>query len=242
MANGSPLGLAVIDLGAIAPLVTSPTYTDIFNETMGDAATDADGMAVNLDEINALSDAFGGEINDVIGSLAAGAVDAAGAGLDLAPLDATIGRYVGTLDVGTGIVADASALAPPQLLEFPINPNFATQGIRPPVLSTIDIGTVVVGGAPYKHLIGSSTPTATGTRGTTDVQLFGGDADIFKITVVQGPPEKFQDKTGNRWTDYPYSYYLVMTPTKAGQFIAQVNAGIVGVGFSIITFTVTITP
>src|SRR5882762_903795 len=118
---GAPFNLKIIDAAAPAEIVSTPSYTDIFNEVMGTAATDQDGFAEDLASLATLVSAFEGEVTapDVTDGLASATAIYDGA--DPAPLDATVANYVGTIPTGKQFVSDGEALAPPKILELPIS-------------------------------------------------------------------------------------------------------------------------
>jgi hypothetical protein len=89
-----PLGLTTIDLGTLPNIVTSPTYTDIFNETVGVLGTGADGMPARIAELADRAAAFEADValgdGDLADTINAGAAQDVSTANNLAALVPTV--------------------------------------------------------------------------------------------------------------------------------------------------------
>jgi hypothetical protein len=223
------------------PQNTSPGFTQDVIDTLGNAGDSTDGFDQLVAAVGQLIDGWDAATAAQDADL--DAVLALAGTTNPAPLDTSFAGYVATIPYGQSLVDSAVQLVPPQLLQLPLSPNFNPSIPSPPALSSVDFGTVKLGSAPIVHLIGTSTVTKLGRHGIWNVTFADGDTAIFQLRTVQGPPQKFSDRTGNTWVDYDFTYNLVMTPAKLGKFVAQVDSGSVpSAGFNIITFSVNVVP
>lgn len=238
---GSPLGITRIELGTPPDFTTGPTYTDIFNETLGAAATDADGFPEAVDKVNGLLDAFGSDVADTAAGIDIPGLIAQGSGLDIAPLDTTITNYEGTVPMGRQLVAATQALAPPDLLTFPIDPAFGPGLHAPPAQATVDLGTHRVVDGPFSYELGTWELINERVYRRLGIQfavLSHGDSLIFRVNQVTTSFQR--DPNGTTSDGY---YALVITPATPGALIAQVSVagGAYGTG-TIVTFNLTLIP
>lgn len=192
---------------------TGPTYTQIFQDTIGALGSDADGFPQMFAQLTALSSAFGVELaaDQAIGPVATlGGVPGI---LDPAPLDGTIGNYIAAGATGDAILATAASIVEPQLLTLPITPGDGSTNFLPPANATHDFGTVKLGSPPVSFQVGSyiSDP-------------FTGDTgDIPKDFTVQAPPftEWLTYTDIHQGTQQRVDFGITMTPLAVGQFTAQ---------------------
>lgn len=198
-----------------APFVpdAGPTFTEIFNDTMGDLGTDADSFSSLFTQLQSLSNAFGGELaaDQAIGPIATlGGIPGI---LDPAPLDTTIGNYVAASPTGDAILADVGNLSEPQLLTLPITPGDGSTNFLPPGQATHDFGTVKLNSGPVQIQVGAYTET----------QFTGDVGDSSKGFVVQAPPftEWFNYVDRQQGTVTDVTFGITMTPLAVGQFTAQ---------------------
>jgi hypothetical protein len=232
---GAPFNLKLVDAATPAEIVSTPSYTDIFNEVMGTAATPDDGFAENLAKLATHISAFEGDVG-----AANAEVDLAGAissydGVNPAPLDATISNYVGTIPAGHQFVTDGQALTPPAILELPISPSSGGVPAAPPILASHDFGTLKLGGPKVALELGTSVFVVNGTTlGLLDVQLINSDHPEWSI-------ETTEHDTLNG--DQHITYFVNVIPKFLGKSTAQVNTNKVNdTQYTIHTFTVDVVP
>jgi hypothetical protein len=232
---GAPFNLKLLDPAAPAEIVSSPSYTDIFHETLGTAATDQDDFANHLAKLTALVDSFQSEVDTTSqGGEIAGAVAALG-NADPAPLDATIANYAGTIPTGKQFVSDGQSLAPPRLLELPISPSSGGVPAAPPTLTAHDFGILKLGSGPHSFELGTSVYLVNGqSLGLLDVQLINYDQLEWAITSTE------HDTVNG---DQHITWYITVTPAVLGKSTAQVNTNKVNnTQYTIYTFTVDVVP
>jgi hypothetical protein len=231
---GIPLP-GVVSVAQFVPPVGEPSYSKIFNDTMGNLATPADGMDKALADLGAVADALNGEM------VAESAIDNLGTAIgilpavDLTSLDTHIGNYEAAMPDGSQVVADSSNSAPPFLYELPITPNFIPGISAPPVQVSQDLGTMKLGSKPLVlELGGWFFDPHRGDLGQLYDVLASGDPAIYHLSTT------YQVDRHN----YPISgkNYLNVTPAKVGTFVAQVNLlpGPNG-AITLVTYTVTVT-
>jgi hypothetical protein len=192
---------------------TGPTFTQIFNDTLGNLGTDQDGYAALFAALQNLSNGFGAELaaDQAIGPIAV--LGGAPGLLDPTPLDTTIGNYVAAGATGDAILADAGSISEPQLLTLPITPGDGSTNFLPPGQKTHDFGSVKLGSPPVSVEYGSYTETQ-----------FGGDVgDSSKGFVVNAPPftEYFTYRDNAAGTETYVTFGVTMTPNTLGLFTAQ---------------------
>jgi hypothetical protein len=212
-----------------------PTYTQIFEETMGAHGTKDDGYDAKAAELAGISAAFGAELaSDPLG----GSLGTAATLLtivDPATLDSHLADYVATKEYGMGIVTAAAAQVEPQLLTLPLTPGRPDVSFLPPSQLAHDFGTVKLASAPVTYELGEELVYADGR-----------DTGINPIGFVLNAPGIFSesetDHTYNNG-DVRYRWYLTMSPATVGQwtaqyeYINQFNRQLV-----ILTLTVTVIP
>jgi hypothetical protein len=231
---GAPFNLRIIDAAAPAEIVSTPSYTDIFNEVMGTAATDQDGFAEDLASLATLVSAFEGEVTapDVTAGLASATANLDSA--DPAALDATVANYVGTIPAGKQFVSDGEALAPPKILELPISAGPLGGSMVPPAQTKHDFGTVKLGSKPVTVSLGTQTIIGNQTNGLFDVSLIDPGDGAFSVDS-----DEKDTASGNQ----RITFTLTMTPSVLGQHVGQLNTFPVRGGqMTITTLTVNVVP
>lgn len=230
-------GIPLPTLGAIPPFEpdTGPTYTQIFNDTVGTLGSDADGFPQLFAQLTALSSAFGVELaaDQGIGPIATlGGVPGI---LDPAPLDGTIGNYVATIPTGEGIVTDIGGASPPDLNELPMASTFGEGISGVPGQLLHDFGTVKLNSPTQTFRIGQELITSTRVLEMISADQISGDTSV--LNEVDDDQTSGPDGTG------PIYHNMVMTPVKVGAFEAQVNTiGGTATGIAIWTFRVNVVP
>jgi hypothetical protein len=205
-----------ISVAQFKPPVGEPTYTQIFDATMGDLGTPADGFDKNMADLGAIADALNGEM---IAEAAIGSIDTAlgvlGA-VDLTPLDSHIGNYEAAASTGNQIVADATQAAPPVLTELPISASFNAGVSAPPAQVSIDLGTLKLGSTPLTSVLGKfASDGAKLLAGMIQAQIYTGDPAIFSVYTEHFAPQGIFHING-QWV-------FKVTPAKLGKFVAQLN-------------------
>jgi hypothetical protein len=227
-----PVPAAVV----FATLDTGPpgdTYTKIFNDTMGVAATPDDGYDAAFADAGAVSGAFGADLDALAASDPLAQAATAAAAFDVAPLDTSLAAFDGLQAKSNEVIANHAALAPPDLLELPIDPAFGS-GIQPaPTQIPVDLGTLTLGSAALDYAFAPFRITSIGFEGAFNVALVNGDPDIFSLSEVLTLVQESQT-VGH--------YVMHVTPFAVGVWQAQVNVTLAGnTDFTIVTFTVTVT-
>jgi hypothetical protein len=205
-------------LVSVAPFATPadvPTYTDIYNATVGKTSDHFDGLDAPLQGMAEIAAALDAEqiadaATDDLGA-AAGAV----AGVDLGSLDGHVSDYVATRDTGLALVSAAASAAPPVLRELPMDPTF-DGGIGPaPTQTAINIGPLKLNSAPVSVALGHSHPSNPNDLGIQDVWFADGDAEFFEIVtdVRETGSSGFETDT---WS-------ITVTPSRVGTFFAEFN-------------------
>lgn len=231
---GAPFNLKIIDAAAPAEIVSTPSYTDIFNEVMGTAATDQDGFATDLASLATRISDFETDVqaSDASGDLAGavGNLDSA----DPASLDSTIEKYTGTIPAGQQFVSDGQALAPPKLLQLPISNTPLLHSMVPAAQTTHDFGTVKLGSAPVAFGLGTQVIIGNRTTGLFDVQLMDSGDGVFVVDS-----DEKDTASGNQ----RISFTLTMTPRTVGPHVGQINMiPVEGGQLTILTLTVNVVP
>lgn len=208
-------GIPLPTPGAIPPFEpdTGPTYTQIFNDTIGDLGSDADAFPSLFAQLTALSSAFGVELaaDQGIGPIAT--LGGAPGILDPAPLDGTIGNYVAAGATGDAILQTAGAIQEPLLLTLPITPGDGSTAFRPPIQNTHDFGTVHLGTATQSLFLGKETDTNTG-------QILGILPKGYVI-VAPGIFGETSSETDTLDGTVHIDWTLTMSPAALGTFTAQ---------------------
>jgi hypothetical protein len=192
---------------------SGPTYTQIFEETMGAAGTKDDGYDAAAAELLAVSTAFGAELKSDPLGVSLGSAAGLFGGVDPASLDAHMVGYVGTKEYGLGIVAAVGGVVEPPLLVLPLTPGDGSVNFIPPQLLTHDFGMVKFGSAPQSYSVGGEVDDISG--------------QVYGITVkgfVDAVPGVFDLRTVER--DFTsgtvaFDYFIDMTPAIVGQWTAQ---------------------
>jgi hypothetical protein len=214
---------------------TGPTYTQIFEDTMGVAGTKDDGYDSAAAELAGISNAFGAELNsDPLG----GSLGAAGivlGGVNPATLDLHMSNYVATQEYGMGIVAAAAGAVEPQLLTLPLTPGDGSTQFIPPKQLTHDFGTVQLNSPVQGYFVGKETDTPTG-------QILG----ILTKGFVIAAPGIFSEASVETDTLQGFvhiNWSIQMTPTRVGQWTAQYEYVDESIRqLVILTLTVNVTP
>jgi hypothetical protein len=205
---------------------------------MGHLATPDDGFDGALADAAQLAHNFGAEASAGTPDQLDTAVTLFGA-VEPVSLDASMVGYVGARDKGAGIVGDSQALVPPNLLELPVQPGFASGIVKPPQIFNVDLGTFKLGDPPkiiatYKQRFFDGPQVS----GPIDVSLVDGDYTVWQLTY-----DLTYDHDSTEHSIQEYLYTFTFYPSKVGKFTAQVNVTLPVVqGFQIYTYTATITP
>lgn len=223
-----------------SPPGATPGFTQDVIDTLGNQGDSTDGFEELLAGAGQLIDAW-----DAAAAASDADLDAVLTLLDATKpdnLDTSVAGYVSTIPYGASVVSDATLLAPPQLLEFPLNANMTVGGIAPPASqSAVDFGSIKLGSAPLVRFLGSSHSVKTGRSGVYGIALAVGDPAIWKIHEVQGPLYQVPLPGGAHFTGFDLTDSLVVTPAKLGKFVAQVNIiNSPALGFNVVTYTVTV--
>lgn len=224
------------------PGAGDPGFTKDVIDILGNAGDPSDGFDALLQGAGVLVDAWDAAVAAADSDL--DALLALNQHTDTAPLDNSFAAFEGTIPYGEGLVSAATQLTPPQLLELPLTADMVAGGIvAPATQSQVDLGTLKLGATPLAVLLGTGNPVKAGISGISNVSLPTGDPAIYKLKVVQGNPVEVEIGGGNHYKAWPYTYTLVVTPSKPGTFIAQVNStNSPHIGFNIVNYTVTVVP
>jgi len=205
----------IISVAQFDPGPPGKTYTQIFHETMGPAATSDDGFDAALADLAAVSNAFGAEVNSSPLIVDPTAIGGALGAIDPVNLDAHMAGYVGAMDAGNAILEAAGVTVPPQLLQLPITSSFPGLPFLAPSILEHDFGTVKVGSAIQAFFIGwQITRVNQPDIGIQFMGIANGEPGIWSVVA----PEH-ENLAGDVRTDYS----LLMTPATVGDFLAQVN-------------------
>jgi hypothetical protein len=214
---------------------TGPSYTQIFNDTMGNLATPSDGFDPALSAIGALGDSLAAELAAETAKDTVGTAIGIYGGIDPTVYDLTLQGYSDLAIVGAGHITALESQTPPPILELPMSITFDGGIGAAPTQSTVDLGTVKLGSAPIDSTLGNWATHPDGT--------------VIGITSAW-----VGNSTGGKWTvlsTYAENnngfargiYYVEFTPNAVGSFQAQVNVLTTVKGTSAITtFKVTVIP
>lgn len=205
----------IISVAQFDPGPPGKTYTQIFHETMGPAATSGDGFDAAMADLAAVSNAFGAEVQSSPLVVDPGAIGGALGAIDPTNLDAHMAGYVGTADVANGIVQSMIGLTTPQLLELPITPDYPGLPFLAPIVMDHDFGTVKLGSADQFLWLGTATNRVNlPNLGIRAVDIANAEPGLWSIDAPEHE---------NLAGDVRITYTLVMSPVLTGDFIAQVN-------------------
>jgi hypothetical protein len=208
---------SLVSIAQFDPGPPGPGYMDIFNSTMRNLATPADGFDPALIELAALSDGLGAELQSTSSLGLPDSVGISLLGTNPATLDGHMLEYVGSKDAGMAILMRAATTDTPPLREFPMDPSFDGGIGAPPTQKTINVGPLKLGSAPVRTLIGQQTSSANlgTTVGLLSVTLHDGDGAQNTIVV-----DDWTSGTGQleKWT-----YFIVSTPLEVGVTFAEFN-------------------
>jgi hypothetical protein len=223
---------------SLAPFVApanEPTYTQIFNETMGHFAGPDDGMGKAFADMGALSDALGAELAAEDTADNVGQALSLFAGVDTGNYDSTLTAYAATKDTGLGFLAGMEKASPPLLLELPMSIVFDGGIGAAPEQNTIDFGTVKLGSGPYAFFIGQGQVEPDGTlTGVLNVQFVGPGSDQWQLL-----DKNFTTHQGFVRDEYSIQF----TPLFAGKFTLQINVTwAFPQKLQILTYTVNVIP
>jgi hypothetical protein len=211
-----------------------PSYTQIFNDTMGAYDTPGGDMDVWLAQLAGISNAFGVELNSDPLGVSLGTAGIVLGGVNPATLDVHMSNYVASKEYGMGIVAAASGAVEPQLLTLPLTPGDGISPFVPPSQQTKDYGNVKVGSFTQRLEIGQRIVTARkGVSGTRVIGFVIPNVPTFTLLEVET-----DTNTGNS----TITYTILMNPVLVGQFTAQFEyiAPLTG-ALVILTLTVNVT-
>jgi hypothetical protein len=221
-----------ISVAQFVPPVGEPTYTDIYNETVG-SAPDPSVLDALLSEAGGLVDLMGQEIAGGVLDGALGAIGNVGAAFDPTSLDGNVGNYVAAIPAGRDALDGVGGLAIPGLLQLPISASFNGALGAPPKQSSVNLGTLKLGSAPLTISLGNYLTVHGVSHTYISATIPDGDPAIFSVSVVDNV---------NPNTDTGLTlFYFVVTPRKVGQFVGQLDViGGTGGGGTIFTYTVTV--
>jgi hypothetical protein len=205
----------IISVAQFDPGPPGKTYTQIFHETMGPAATPDDGFDAAMADLAAVSNAFGAEVQSSPLIVDPGAIGGALGAIDPVNLDAHMAGYVGAMDAGNAILVAAGVTVPPRLLQLPITASYPGLPFLAPIIMEHDFGTVKLGSANQFFFIGTTTERVNlPLEGISFIGFANADAGMWS---VDAPTHE------NLAGDVRTTYTLVMVPAIVGDFIAQVN-------------------
>jgi hypothetical protein len=205
----------IISVAQFDPGPPGKTYTQIFHETMGPAATSDDGFDAAMADLATVSNAFGAEVNSSPLIVDPTAIGGALGAIDPTNLDAHMAGYAGAMDAGNAILVAAGVTVTPQLLQLPITSNYPGLPFLAPIIMEHDFGTVQVGSANQFFSIGYSVSrTNLPNEGITFIGFADAQPGIWSIDAPEHE---------NLAGDVRTQYTLVMSPTDVGDFLAQVN-------------------
>lgn len=205
----------IISVAQFDPGPPGKTYTQIFHETMGPAATSDDGFDAAMADLAAVSNAFGAEVQSSPLVVDPTAIGGALGAIDPVNLDAHMAGYVGAMDAGNAILEAAGVTVPPQLLQLPITSSYPGLPFLAPSILEHDFGTVQVGSAILSFYIGSQTTRVNlPSFGIQFMGIANGEPGIWGIDAPEHELLNGDTRT---------MYTLLMIPAYAGDFIAQVN-------------------
>lgn len=207
-----PISVAPFDPGP-----AGPTYTDIYNETVGKLSADFDSLDPALSTMLDISAALDAEQVADEGGGDFGSLSTGVTGFDPTSLDSNVAAYVATGATGQAHIDALSGAAPPVLRQLPMDPTFDGGIGAPPTQITINLGPVKVGSAPISIPLGTQTLTVqTQTySGLQAAWLADGNVEFFQIVNSY-----WQNGSDTIEKD---SYALLCTPSKVGTFFVEVD-------------------
>lgn len=214
---GSPFGLTVIDLGKQAQLVTSPTYTDIFNSTMGVLGTDADGMPAEIAAIAENAAAF--EIDVASGDTDLNDTLTAGGQQDVSTANQLAANLPGVTAAGDALLGHVDTLLTPISAPAPAPAPAPSGPYTPPSGTQVQTLPAMKAGGAVSLLLITEENIAPRQAPTLLVGLGAGDGSVFGTTITR----TLVTFPGANNTVTDTKYFLTVTPSKIGTFSARVD-------------------
>jgi hypothetical protein len=224
---GIPLPRA-ISVAQFAPPPSEQTYTQVFNETMGNAGTPDDGFDQDFAAITALTDSVSPiadfdpadleAFSSVINLFGAGEGAALAVTYQSASdaTDAALGTYVGLTQPST----DPTQPVPPTGSNPP--PTTSDDCINiPKGVAVVKLPPMNVGDAPLTVEVDSEQYSSRDGN-EFRIEMHCGDAGVFSTQSVKVLIGRGTGGGGNFFV-YEAKYNLVVTPSKAGKFVGVVT-------------------
>ena len=220
---------------SIAPFAApqgQPTYTDIFNATLG-AVPDPASLDVPLIGASSIVLQLGGEIDSGVLDGDIVTLGNIGGAFDPTSLDTNVGNYVAAVPLGAARLNDVGGIAIPALLQLPISAAFNGSLSAPPTQTNVNLGTMPLGGKPLSILLGSYLTVKGRLVNYITASIADGDPAIFGLVHTS----TYNANTNNGSDTFTF----VVTPSKPGTFLCQLDlVGGVGAAGTIFTYTVTV--
>lgn len=214
-----------ISVAQFVPDPNEPTFTQIFTDTMGNLGSPADGFDDAFNDLVAMQPPNGGQdavmgpaglqLSQVRNAIATGSLRTL-----LPGLASAIAAGNDKFNTVAHDVAPASQKQPP-VTPPTTNPPVNQQSACGPWQASDNprvFATTAVGGAPLTEFVDEEVyPVSAAAK--LSVKLFCGDPAVFAVQVVQ----KITPAQGQSPATITATWSLVMTPSKAGQFYAEVE-------------------
>jgi hypothetical protein len=221
-----------ISIAPLAPVSGEPTYTDIFNATVG-AAPDPSTLDPLLAE--ALTLALGLEAEVVSGALDGSifSVTSFAGAVDSTLFDGHMADYVAAMPTGTQALTDLGNQSVPALLQLPISASFNGALGAPPTQQAVNLGTVPLGSNPITIPLGSYVVRKGQTSTFVSAYVADGNPSIYMVEQINAVSASTDSGM--------VTLNLIVTPQVVGTWVAQLDiTGGIGGAASIITYTITV--